>query len=134
MAKIETLGTLCCQFIYLFTSGLLGFSISKWPARLIDYKMTSVHGKFIFPVWTVVSIFSTSFHQHRTVDVRTNCYLHAGGRCLSVCLFDLTFNLNAKPKSFCISDHFPFIMPKTLLRVSAVFGVNDHDILKMVTL
>lgn len=62
------------------------------------------------------------------VDPRTNWYRQAGGRFLSMCLFDLTFNLNTKPKSFCISNHFPFIMSKVLLQSSAVFCVNDHDI------
>lgn len=75
-----------------------------------------------------------TIQRHIDVDLRTNWYLQAGGRFLSMCLFDLIFNLNAKPKPFCISDHFPFIMPKVLLQVSAAFCVNDHDILKMVTL
>ena len=32
MVKSKTIETLSYQFIYLFTSGLLRFSISEWPA------------------------------------------------------------------------------------------------------
>lgn len=104
--------------------------------------MTFVRGNFFFQCGQLSQFSLLHFangelptiQRHIDVDLRTNWYVHAGGRFLSVCLFDLMFTLNAKPKSFCISDHFPFIMPKVLLRVSAAFCVNDHDILKMVTL
>lgn len=95
---------------------------------------SSVDNCFKFSVLHFAKAELPTIQKHIDVTLRTNWHLQSGGRILSMCLFDLTFTLNAKPKPFCISDHFPLIMPKVFLHISATFCVNDHDILKMVLL